>query len=815
MLLFPHEIRMEQNVETTTKEEFFDSISFFYFSINRWYFIALSLIICGIGGYLLLRYSDSVYTAKSSIIINVVEEDNPLQNLLEDNYSMRLGRGMANAKAKNSILKLKSEVVTRYALKNSHLLIRYFKEGRIKGMTEVHRSQSPVTVDYDSIHYKEYNKLFTIVPEGDRFKMGAQNDSLNQILQGRVFKWGEWIDDLKLRVSLLHKFKDLQYFRITDLGTAAKRYNGRIDVKLRDQDASVYDISIRHTVDKCAVEFANLLAEAFVKFDKKEKVDGFEEALNFMDARLMELRDTLDRIEEGLTSFKISNKIISSESKGEKLYNDYLTSIENEVDRQNRLEYLQRVVDYVNGKRGIEEITPPVVVGISNPQFVQIISDLKEAYLEKQKKLRSLTPEAPVVEKLNEKIVNLNNLLQEVIETLIDEATLELKAIKERRRQFESQLGLFPIIEQKLMNINRNYSINQGLYSFLLQKRLETSLKRSSLISSHQLLETAERAKKVSPKNLQIYFIALIIGFGIPVGIFLIVFISDSRIRDVHIFTDRLSIPFLGTIPKSKTPGLNILNSPKSLVAESFRSLKTNLRFLNSKESGQVLLVTSSMPGEGKTFTCENLAAILAYGEKKTIVIGADLRKPKLFYDFNLKNRFGLSDYLSGAGNLEEVIIETMVDNLSVILAGASPPNPAELLEGERFKDLLNHLKEKYNYIIIDTPPIDIVADTSIMLPMVDVVLLVARHNFSDVRILDSLNNKYINGRLPKGTGIVLNEFNPEKSRAYGRYGYGYGGSYGYSASKYSFNYGYGYLEESKSEKKGILVRILDLFRIN
>ena len=243
-----------------------------------------------------------------------------------------------------------------------------------------------------------------------------------------------------------------------------------------------------------------------------------------------------------------------------------------------------------------------------------------------------------------------------------------------------------------------------------------------------------------------------------PLVILLGIFFFDRRIKSAEDVFDNSKLVFGGVIPgfKSFQAG-EIFSSPKSLLAESFRNLKTRLTYMLKKgDGGRVLLVTSTRPGEGKTFCSENLASILAYGNAKVVVIGADMRRPQLFKDLNLKNERGLSDYLSEQSSYEDTILNTQHERLKVIVSGAIPPNPTELLDSERMLTLMTRLKADFDYVILDSTPLDIVADANVLIQMADLTIIVLRQNVSQKDAVYMLNTKLENNQIKRETAIVL-----------------------------------------------------------
>jgi capsular exopolysaccharide synthesis family protein len=263
----------------------------------------------------------------------------------------------------------------------------------------------------------------------------------------------------------------------------------------------------------------------------------------------------------------------------------------------------------------------------------------------------------------------------------------------------------------------------------------------------------------------------------------------DNRVQSKEDIEKMTSIPFIGGVGHKKADSnLAVFNEPKSALAESFRALRSNLNYFISHKDKGIFLITSSVSGEGKTFTSINLASVLSMSGRKTLIVGADMRKPKIFTDFNLSNDVGLSTYLSGLSEIDQVVQKTAFDNLEFISGGPVPPNPSELLLSSRMDEFVSAIRTRYDFVIIDTPPMAVVTDAFVMAPHADHILFLVRQNYTPKELLKTTEDYYAAGKL-KNISIVLNDIYRSGP------GYGYGYSYGYG--------GYGYYYGGDRNKNG------------
>ena len=339
-----------------------------------------------------------------------------------------------------------------------------------------------------------------------------------------------------------------------------------------------------------------------------------------------------------------------------------------------------------------------------------------------------------------------------------------------------SQIKQAPELERDYIGIQRNVEVNQNIYTFLLQKKAETSIAKATAVSDNRILDKASLGDKpVSPNKLLLLAILFVFTFLIPGGYILGKSLFKSTVQNRDDVVKLTSVPVLGVVGHSdEKTNLVVNNRPKSPIAEAFRTIRTNMQYYGLGEVSKVITITSSVGGEGKSFVTLNLATIIAMQGKKVLMIGLDLRKPKLFDDLEIKNTLGASNYLSGISSFEEVVKATKVSGLDFIAAGPIPPNPAELLSKKHLKELIERGKELYDYVIIDTPPLGVVSDALLIMPYSDVNLYIVRQGYSKLEFLKSLDELYEEGKF-KNLSIILNDSDFSRT-----YGYGYGHNYGY-----------------------------------
>ncbi len=563
-----------------------------------------------------------------------------------------------------------------------------------------------------------------------------------------------------------------------ELNKLALRYQDRLDISLIDPDAEIIQLKLKGEQPEREADFLNELCQVFIDFGLRAKNRTSENTVNFIDAQLTGIVDSLQSAGRSFTNFRSRNRIVDLNQEAG-LVVEKLEELESEESMaQMQLEYYQNLQSYLGDADKMEQVVAPSVVGVTDPVLNTMVVKLSELYSRRSTLKFSVQEKNPSLRALENEIQYTNQTLEENLKNLISNAKFQLNNLKERKNQISGQLSRLPKTEQDLINIKRQFDLNNELYTFLLQKRAEAAITKASNVPDAQILDAAslETAIPLGPNKILNYILGLLVGFGLPIFIISILFYFDNTIKSKEDIEQETSVPIIGTIGhKRKKSELVVISDPHSGVAESFRGLRTNLDYFGSQNEHKVIAVHSTISGEGKTFTAINLALSIAQNNKKVLLISADLRKPKIESIFKITDgNSGLSNYLIGRSKIEDIVINTKVKNLNLIPSGPIPPNPAELLGNGNFEKLIGKVKEHFDFIVIDDAPASMVTDPVLVGKSADVNLFVTRAEVTKRDQIRMINQFQILGTM-NNLVIVLNDIQNGRSGYYNYYGKGYG----------------------------------------
>ncbi len=526
--------------------------------------------------------------------------------------------------------------------------------------------------------------------------------------------------------------------------------------------------------------FLNKLVSNYISNDLEYKKSSSLNTVLFIKNEINSIEDSLSLIEIELQDYKNSHQIPDLNLKTQNIYQK-LSELETELSTYKYQDkYYSYLGDYIVNGNSLDRIVAPSTYGITNSSLSELIKQLVNIQLEKNVLIEGGQYNNPSISDFNLQLVQLSKNIKEVISNSRHSNKIIINDLNARISIEESSLNSLPIEQRELLKIERIQKTSEKLYMFLLQKKSEAEITSSSITSNIQHLEPSSFFVKppLFPNASQWYSIALLIGVLFPLLLLLLLDLINDKIRS-RIDLERISkIDIIGVIGRNHSGNalLSKLN-PKSSIAEGFRSLRSNLNYKDKEDKDKIYLVTSSVSGEGKTFIASNLAFVFANSGKKTLLLGADLRRPKLYEGFNVDNSIGLSTVLDGSSSVDEVI-SNVEENLDIIIAGPLPSNPSDVFLSDKFEELISTLKNKYDKIIIDTAPIGLVADAYMIMKHTDVNMYVVRQNYTNKDVLRFVNDLEKNNRI-ENLYLVLNDV----SSGSGVYGYG----------KYSYGYGYGY----------------------
>ena len=529
----------------------------------------------------------------------------------------------------------------------------------------------------------------------------------------------------------------------------------------------------------------------------EEKKLAAENALEFIKDQLRSVNVNLGDVERNLLGFREKNRIINPEMQAEQIISS-LGELDKETTRQGvQLKLVDNLISYVSDNR-----TPyrqvGSILGIEEPSLQMQIGEFNKLQVERETMLKTTTRANPMIQSMETTIEKLRIDIVQNLKNVRQAFQMSYSNLLLQNKLAGQEISRMPAKEKELLDITRQQKILEQLSSFLLEKQLETSIVSASTISNVKVIEPAlPVGVLVSPNRKGTFILAFLLGMALPALIvFLLEYLND-RVRgryDVQRVTDA---PIIGEISHSdEQTALVVSQTSRRFIAEQFRIIRTNLKYILPSEEKAVLLVTSSTSGEGKSFVSTNMGAVMALAGKKTAILEFDIRKPKIMSGLNMGKRLGATNYIIGGVSFEELPVPVPgFENLFVVPCGPIPPNPSELLLDERLDAFIKKLKESFDVIVIDTAPVGLVGDALVLGKYADACLYVVRHNYTFKKQLVMLDEIYANKRLPK-VSLVLNDIDIQAG--YGGY-YGYGG-YGYSG--YGYGQGAEYFDEGKRKRK-------------
>ncbi len=557
---------------------------------------------------------------------------------------------------------------------------------------------------------------------------------------------------------------------------------------VNEKISNVLTVSIDESVKNKGISLINNLIEQYNADRINDENEVSKTTTKFLDERLALISAELSVIESSAEQFKTEKRMLDEED-GAGYY--LQSSSENEsksLEANTQLQLVNYMLDELH-KSSYDELLP-VNIGLSDAGVVNLTTEYNTLILKRNRILKSSKEKNPIVVNIDSQLIHLKNNLIGSLNTTKSSLQIQINSLSQQSGRINSRIASVPKNERAYKNIVRKEETKNALYLFLLQKREESILSNAVGVEKSKVINTAYSSElPVSPKKGIIYFAALLLGLLVPASVIYISDVLDTKVHDERDLK-KLKIPYIGDVPMAKSKkDLFVKEGDNSSVAEAFRYIRTNINFMmDSKEKGKTIFVTSTQSGEGKTFTSINLASSLAISGKKTLLIGMDLRASKITKVMDLEEILGVTNFIKNEDLTLDAITETYtkLENLHVINSGDTPPNPVELLMSKRVKQLFEEIKDKYEYIVVDTAPVGMVTDTIQIGNHADLTIYVVKANHLDKRMLhipEQLNSK---AKLPN-MAILINGSDHSK----GAYGYGYGYGYGNKPGKRWFKKGF------------------------
>lgn len=756
--------------------------------IMNWPFFIVSLVIAFTIGYLIIRYSEPTYKVSTTLILN----NNPQGITFVSPFA---GQAIGQRNIQNQITALKSYTLTLKTLSELNFTVSYVLVGRVKETKiynpffRVKLDSSRTNLTYAPVYLTFLNDHEILIeindPERVRRVVRFDEHFSNNYFSFTIVRENGSTINPKL-IEQRTKF----FFFVNDIRQLVRVYQHKLQISVDEKKSSVITLATTGPIPEKEVDYLNKLAEVYIRTNLEEKNRASENVIKFIDLQLAQVSDTLSKIEKRLQEFRNESGIFDI-----KLEENFSTSRLNELQTNSfnnelKLRYCKYIRNYLDGKSDFRDIIAPSTFDINDPIFNSAINSLIALYHERTLMNISQTEKSPNYKILESKIEAARKILLESLNEIENSLHYSQRVTREAIAKEEKKLFDLPPVERRLMAIQREYEINNNIFSFLLQKRAEAGINKASNVADSKVLDIArvENAVLIKPNRAKVYTMSLILGLAIPLAIILLIEFLNNKITDLRIVGRLKKASFIGVVGhNSKESEIPVFEFPRSALAESFRGLRSNLNYQLRDKTEKIILITSTISGEGKTFCAVNLSTILAMSGKKTLLASFDLRKPKLHRYFDLPNTAGISNFLINQVTLDDIILATNINNLYLMPSGPVPPNPAELLETVQMRELVADLKEQFDYIIIDSPPIAIVADAIILSEYADATLYIARYNYSTKDVVD-LADELAERQQLKRVFLLINDV-----KVPGYYGYSsyYASRYGYSSYHYTYGYSY------------------------
>ncbi|WP_268225523.1 GumC family protein [Sinomicrobium oceani] len=746
-----------------------------------WKWFALSVFLCIALALLYLRYATPQYSVSASIMIKD-DKKGGITSELSAFQDIGLFGNVTNS-VDNEIEVLKSRTLMENVVKNLGLNIVYFVKGSIR-TSEAYKN-APIHINFsipDSVLYKTDTTFTVKINTDSAFTLlDEDNNAVGE------YNFGEKVDSDIGSMTILPRFHSLEELSSREVDVVIKplakvtlKYRDKIEIAPTGQNTSVIQLKLGDAVKQKAEDILNTLIEQYNIDVVADKNLISENTARFIEKRLALIESELGEVEQSAESFKESNQLtdIAAEA-GIVLDNasDYAKRI---VEAETRLQLTNFLIEYL---ADIEDnsVLIPANVSMEDNSVGPMIMDYNKLVQERNRLMRGSTENNPVIVNLDGQIAAQRQTIKQTLNNVKSSQRISLNELKQQEKLLSSKISSVPGQERKFRGIQRQQQIKETLYLYLLQKKEETAISLEVTAPNSKIIDSAYGSDiPVSPKKAIVLLGSFVLGLLIPFGVIYLKDLLDTKVQGRKDIEGKLSVPFLGDIPKSHSNEEVISMGSRTSAAEAFRILRTNLDFMLAnadRDKAKKIFVTSTLSGEGKTFVSINLAGTLALSGKKVLLIGMDIRNPKLVEYLEMPHGRGITNYLTNGGaDIRDLIFKFSDQehkNLDVLASGAVPPNPAELLMNDKVGSLFAELEGLYDYIVVDTAPVSLVTDTLLISKYADVFVYVCRAGYLDKRLLGIPENLYKERRLPN-MAILVNDTDSKKGYGYG-YGYGYG----------------------------------------
>ncbi|HWB24580.1 MAG TPA: polysaccharide biosynthesis tyrosine autokinase [Chitinophagaceae bacterium] len=785
-------------VMSTTAGAQFDVKKFIFKLVGFLPWIIISILVGYSIATLYLRYTAKVHKITAQLLIKDDEATSPDYNIIRD-----LGVMPGSKEIQDQIDILQSYALAKNVVDSLHLQIQIYAQGRVASSSS-YGNLNPVFIQLmpdDTMDFKP--ATYRLMVMKNKFSLQAPGEKEVYYNYGDTFL----LDNHKAYVlpNTEIRLNEKGYTLLLKTTRAvASAIKTALDVRKLHDMGGILAISTTDEVPQKAIDVVNALIESFINASKTDKSIVAKKTNQFLKDRVDDVEKKLDTLEIAADSFKSNNKILDISVAG----NQYLAQISDydkqKVSQEGEIKLLDGLADYIRNSKSYTDIIPSNN-GIAEATLTLLITQYNADVIKYAAQLRMSPEKDPILERQRSEITNIKQSILKNIQSIKTGYETKLGQIDHQYNLYSDLLTGLPEKERVLVNLKRQIDVQEQLYTFLLQKKADAELSLAAVTEDARVVDYAHDDGVVKPNASQIKMFSILIGIILPIIVMLLLDFFNNRLADRREVEEGTRAPVLGELSyNARQKNAIVTPHSRSVLAEQFRLIRTNLHYMASDKKAKTILVTSFMSGEGKSFVSLNLAGSLVSSDRKVLLLELDLRKPKLAKYLDLQSQKGLTDYLIDDGINEREIITRVpgVNNVDVILSGPIPPNPTELIMSDRFSELLKTIKGKYDYVVIDSSPVGLVADAFIVAQSVDITMFIIRHKYSYKTTIKYIEKLYAEKKFNR-LCIIINGIIASAGLGYG-YGYGYGYSYGYG---YHYGGGY-YTEEQRGGLKGLLNKI-------
>jgi len=792
------------------------SLGLLLYIINKSIIWLILIVIISVSlSVIYLRYTPRIYQASTSLI----RKEQKTQQVLGIKVGLE-GNDVGTLSRELDLIK--SSIFAERVVRNLPLQIGYYKEGKTKLIAAELYTASPFIVIADSVSDDILNVPIYVN------MLGGSNLHISFSMNGRDYEktidtsevYATQYFSIKIKIkNIINKSEatsDIYNFKFLDKSDLVDEVSDKLEVAPVDAIAMIVSLSYKDRNPDKARDIIATVCDQFIKYDVELKSESFQNIIKFIDNEIDTFGLAFDKFQDSVTAERIKDGYLEHGG-------DYLSQLSGKAsDYESKFRDFEYDIELMKTLKQLLIVNkeyanlPAIKFKLSSVSFDEDVKHINDLQQQRNILLMDATPQHPQIRLIDREIedskIRLNKNIDNALMALQDEFSL----LKQQYQKYLDEILRIPGLQSKYERLAKMAQIRNDFINNLFEQKSNYLIAGAGIVSDYVILEKPRyNPVPISPNEVGIKLAGLLIGLILGLIMIVIRYLMHNTITSIEDVEKKINAPMLGVIPRYKEElersQVVVTQDPKSAITESFRAVRTNLQFISNTPGSKILSTTSTIPGEGKTFVSLNIAAILTLLNKKVIILDFDMRKPRLDKIFDVEIHKGVSTILSGQTKVDDCIMESGIPNLDFITSGPVPPNPSELILLPKLHEVLDYLKSKYDYIIIDTPPIGLVTDALEILKISDFPIYILRAAYSNRSFVHSINRTISESKI-KNLSVVVNDF----GRGASGYGYGYGNTYGYN---YGYGYGYGYYgskygdgyytSESKKKPKSWLTRLL------